>query len=708
MNSEAKSQTYGLQVVVFLSFLALFSLIIAGIVFYGYQSNLDTMLSSSDELLYQISETITRQISSHLEPANAKSLFFKHLIDKKVISTSTHELNEAFMLEALETYPQFQSLYFGDEAGNFCMNYRETNEDGDEEFITKIVSTTGPKPGLVEIHRNLDLKIVSSYTTSAITYDPRDRPWYLLAKATEQAVWTEEYKLFTAKVPGVTCAQPFFDKHENFAGAIGIDYCLNEIDNFLKSMKIGESGTAFICDNEDRILAHPAKSYSVTANPHNSDSINKPRPPTEQYLKTGPIAEALAIFRDSGKYKFNFIHKSEAFIAFFRPLSDRFGKEWTLGIVVPEDDFIGPIARIHETTLLFSFWLLVIAGFLTAMLAKEFTEPIHRAISEANRIQNLDFEGEVDLQSPITEIHNMGETMNSMKKALSAFKKYVPSEIVQKLVREQNEVTLQTQSSKITILFTDISDFSSISEETAPDELVKQLSEYFDCIAKIIHKHNGIIDKYIGDSVMAFWGAPEPNENQAREACLAAIEIQKQVKELNTKWIAEDRRILRTRIGINTGTTLVGNFGSSERFNYTAIGDNVNLASRLEGLNKFYGSQIMVSEASKKEAGEDMIFRVLDIVAVKGRQQSVTVYQLLGTVNSKQSRTLLKLSEMSELALVYYLSQQWEESKQAFENILSLYPDDIPATTFINRCLELQKTPPTDSWDGVYRLKVKG
>ncbi len=703
MSTEYKFKTYGLQVVVFLSFLALFSLIIAGIVFYGYQSNLEIMLQSSDELLYQISETITRQINSHLEPANKNSIVIKNLVEKNIISSSTPDFNESILIETLETYPQFQSIYYGDEQGNYFMTFR----DEEENFVTKIISRTSSNPGTRLITRDEDKQVLKDDFSSAIDYDPRERLWYTLTKSSEKSVWTSEYLLFTAKEPGVTCAQPLFDENSNFYGAVGVDFRLNEINSFLKSLKIGESGTAFLCDSHGNIFAHPVKLAPKRTKFANSNNVRKPRPPSEQILKTGAEHDAIDIFFNSGKYKFNFLHKSEKYIATFRSLSDKFGSQWTLGIIVPEDDFIGPIARIHETTLLFSFWLLIIAGFLTATLAKELTEPIQKAITEAGRIQQLDFEGEVDLQSPITEIQNMGDTMNSMKKALSAFKKYVPSEVVQELVRDKNEAKLEAQMSKITILFTDISNFSSISEEADPQELVAQLSEYFDTIAKIIHKHGGTIDKYIGDSVMAFWGAPHENPKQAEQACVAAMEIIKAINTLNDQWKSEHRKAFHTRIGINTGLSLVGNFGSSERFNYTAIGDSVNLANRLEGLNKIYGSEIIVSEATKKEVSENLIFRVLDIVAVKGRQQSVTVYQLIGNINDHQSRKLVNLSELSEQALVYYLSQQWEEAIQAFEEILKLYPDDLAASMFSERCLKLKEHPPVDNWDGVFRLHQK-
>ncbi|HNS09093.1 MAG TPA: adenylate/guanylate cyclase domain-containing protein, partial [Candidatus Ozemobacteraceae bacterium] len=503
------------------------------------------------------------------------------------------------------------------------------------------------------------------------------------------------------QVPGITCAHPVFDFEGNFVGAVGIDFRLYELAEFLKSLKIGESGIAFIADSEGNVLAYPEKSGI------SPDNIRSPRSPTRESLKSGPIKAAIENYLNSGQFKFTIDHDGNRYVSSFRPFPENFGRDWVLGIIVPEDDFIGPIARIHETTLLFSFWLLIIAGFLTSAIARELTEPIKRLTAEAGRIQNLDFDGSIDLRSPITEIQQMGETMDSMKKALGAFKKYVPSEIVQGLVHSRDEARLQAQAEEITLMFTDISDFSSITERVAPAELMKQLSEYFDCIAAVIHRHGGTIDKYIGDSVMAFWGAPARDARQAEHACAAALEIEAAIKKLNARWLAENSDQLKTRIGINTGISLIGNFGSSDRFNYTAVGDSVNLASRLEGLNKIYGSEVIVSESTVAVAGKSFIFRPLDLVAVKGRKKSVRIFQLLGRADDPKAELFKHLAQMAEKALESYLNRQWRESYEQFQQILDVLPEDAAAEMYLTRCRELHDRPPGPDWDGVFRVLHK-
>lgn len=690
-------RTYRLQVVVFFSFLTLFSIIVVGIVVYGYRSNSEIMLKSSDELLYQISETVIRQTVNHLEPAGKTGYLLRRMIERGSTMGSNPELVETISLETLEIYPQFSAVYLGDEGGNFIMSRRLDNGN----FSTRIISRTATPVGMIELERSPAGEIVATNATSILNYDPRERPWYALAKAEGRGVWSREYRLFSDQVPGITSAHPVYSEDGSFVGAVGIDFRLGELSEFLKSLRIGESGIAFILDNEGNVLAYPEKSSLM------NESKSIPRSPTLEIIRSGWVKEAVDRFILKRERKFVFNHAGARYIASFRPFPQNYGRDWDLGIIVPEDDFIGPIARTHETTLLFSFWLLIIGGFLTSALSRELTEPIKGLTVEAEKIKALNFEGEIGIRSPITEIQRMGETMDSMKKALSAFKKYVPSGIVQGLVSREDEAKIAAQSQEITLMFTDIHGFSSITEKVTPTELMEQLSLYFDEISSIIHKYGGTIDKYIGDSVMAFWGAPDQDPDQARNACSAACEIIAAVDLLNQKWKAEGRNVLLTRVGVNTGMSLIGNFGSSDRFNYTAVGDNVNLASRLESLNKIYLSKIIVSDSTRQYAGDHFIFRPLDLVAVKGRQQSVKIFQLLGTDEDKLAAENRKISMMTEVALERYLARDWREAYNLFQKILEEFKDDYIAEIYMNRCRELNDNPPGSNWDGVFRVQFK-
>jgi adenylate cyclase len=689
-------KTYKLQVVIFLSFLALFSLIVAGIVVYGYRSNSEAMLQSSDELLYQVSETIIRQTTNHLDPAHKMGELLKNLVERNTKNfESLIPIVEFFSFEVLRIYPQFSSIYYGDTNGNFVMCRRLSNGN----LATKIISNLAIEGHALEKEMGPDKALLSETITPDL-YDPRDRPWFILTRNEGKVTWSRDYQLFTEQVRGVTCSHPIYSDKGSFCGAIGIDFRLNDISNFLRSMKIGETGTAFILDLEGNVLAYPEQALI-------KDTLRMPRSPDKQRVLSPPIQHAMQSYLKNKLMRFTYSFSGENYIASFRPFPENLGRNWALGIIVPEDDFIGPIARIHETTLLFSFWLLIIAGFLTAAIAKELTDPINKLTLEVVKIKELKFEDSVEIRSSVTEIQTMANAIDAMKGVLGSFNKYVPSEIVSGLVKTGGVASVEAQAEKITLMFTDIENFSSITEKVSPTELVQQLSEYFDIIASIIYSHNGVIDKYIGDSVMAFWGAPTIDPEQERNACQAAIEMNLAITELNQRWSKENKMPLITRIGINTGVSLVGNFGSSRRFNYTAVGDSVNLASRLEGLNKIYGTKIMVSEDTVNAVKNDFVFRLLDLVSVKGREQSLKIYSLMDGLNCENYERLKQVSELTEEAFVNYLNRDWEQAIRLFEEILELMPDDFVSNLYIARSSKLQKYPPDEAWNGVFKVRSK-
>src|SRR5262249_43477663 len=216
----------------------------------------------------------------------------------------------------------------------------------------------------------------------------------------------------------------------------------------------------------------------------------------------------------------------------------------------------------------------------------------------------------------------------------------------------------------------------------------------------------GTVDKYIGDAVMAFWGAPEPHPGHALAACTAALRGQQALRRLREKWAAEGKPPFRARIGIHTGEAVVGNIGSAARMNYTVIGDAVNLASRLEGLNKFYGTEILLSEDTFREAQGGVVARPLDWVSVKGKSKAVLVYELLGLKGEADPSSAEVVRVYAE-ALEHYRGQDWAGAVELFQRVLGLRPDDAPPREMLGRCRDYQAAPPGQGWDGVHRMESK-
>jgi adenylate cyclase len=237
------------------------------------------------------------------------------------------------------------------------------------------------------------------------------------------------------------------------------------------------------------------------------------------------------------------------------------------------------------------------------------------------------------------------------------------------------------------------------------------LSEYFDELTGIVLDGNGTIDKYIGDAIMAFWGAPDADKLQALHACKTALLCQKRLLDLNRKWVFENIPPFYTRIGLHAGDAIVGNLGSSERMNYTVLGDTVNLAARLEGVNKLYGTNIIISDAVFREVEDFAIVRPIDIVSVKGKNEGVAIYELVALQGTDPlllpSTEQVEFCENFKKGYSLYHKQQWDEAISVFKNMALRYPNDLPIKMYIERCKEFKNSPPRENWDGINHLHTK-
>ena len=287
------------------------------------------------------------------------------------------------------------------------------------------------------------------------------------------------------------------------------------------------------------------------------------------------------------------------------------------------------------------------------------------------------------------------------------FGQYVPPSLVADMAKSPDKYQLQGQQKQLTVLFTDIRDFTRISEQLSANDLSDLMNQYLTVMTRIIHKHNGTIDKYMGDAIMAFWGAPVDNPNHAFEAVAAAVEMQQALVKLNKDFAGKGWPQLNTGVGINTGLMHVGNMGSEFRMAYTVIGDQVNLASRLEGLTKQYGCEILLGEHTfELVASSPWMIREIDAVRVKGKQQAVAIYQLCLPSNKGDYAKGI-VSEFAEF-LAAYRQQNWSEAVGHLRSLLDKQlVSDALYQLFMQRISGYQQSPPPDNWDGVYTYQIK-
>ncbi|MBD3306284.1 CHASE2 domain-containing protein [candidate division KSB3 bacterium] len=291
----------------------------------------------------------------------------------------------------------------------------------------------------------------------------------------------------------------------------------------------------------------------------------------------------------------------------------------------------------------------------------------------------------------------------------NAFQHYVSPTVVNEMLKTIDDLKLGGERRQLTALFCDIRGFTGISEQMPPEELVEFLNQYFSEMTQIVLSYEGTLDKYVGDAIMAFYGAPLEQPDHAGKACKTAVDMILRLKQLQVGWEARGLPSINIGIGINTGDMIVGNMGSWERFDYTVMGDHVNLASRLEGLNKHYGTTIVISQftydACQQQGDGDLTVRELDTVRVKGRDEPVIIYELFGygSLYAKQQDLLAMFSAGIEA----YKQRQWSEAIGCFQDVLKLDREDTPSKIYIDRCVQYSHHPPPPDWQGVFESRSK-
>ncbi len=303
-------------------------------------------------------------------------------------------------------------------------------------------------------------------------------------------------------------------------------------------------------------------------------------------------------------------------------------KQWSVIVAIPEELVLGRTKEMLQITILVSILFLIIFIFIASKFSKLISEPIKKLSEDIEDLKNLKTDITIEKNSSIKEIATAQKSLTSLQSGLESFKKYMPSDLVKLLIDTGQEAKIGGSEKHLAVMFTDIAGFTTISETLSPKELTEQLSIYFDRLEAVISKNLGTIDKYIGDAIMAFWGAPVRINDPLGKAVKCALEMQKELEILNKEWEKEGKAQLHTRIGVHYGPTLVGNIGSHNRMNYTIIGDTVNVAARLEGINKNYGTKIMVSDEVYEILKDRFELRYVDEIELKGKTTATKIFEV--------------------------------------------------------------------------------
>jgi adenylate cyclase len=494
--------------------------------------------------------------------------------------------------------------------------------------------------------------------------------------------------------PSIAYAGPI-DVYQKRQGVLAIIIEYTRLARFLSQLSVGKSGAAFILGRDGKIIAAPDP---------DADEVDMQR--ADQPLlaiAVGAVKQAGSSY-DSNKNTaghVRFVAASDA--AYSVTLTPLAFLGWTLAIVIPEAEFLGPIEATIQKLLIGLAGLIFIAGILSAWLARRIiATPLIVVVDELKHVARFDLDRVRRHASRVIEIENLSSAIADMAGGLAAFRKYIPADLVRMLVSEGVEPRPGGSIKVLTVMFSDIAGFTGLSERLG-DQIIPLLSSYLDTMSREVSSHGGTIDKFIGDAVMAFWGAPATNAQHAVDGCRAALACQRALRESG---LTDDSgRPLRVRVGINSGDMLVGNIGSDLRLNYTVIGDAVNVASRLEGANKEYGTDIIIGEETRRLAGELIEVREIDRLMVYGRAGGIAIYELLGM--SETAAAPAEWVALYESGLAAYRAREFVAAINAFQKVVDSRPLDRPAQMMVERCRQYLASPPADDWEATSAMETK-
>ncbi|WP_020694110.1 adenylate/guanylate cyclase domain-containing protein [Reyranella massiliensis] len=528
----------------------------------------------------------------------------------------------------------------------------------------------------------------SELTTS---YDPRARLWYRTAQQTGGISVSDVDVFATLGLVGFTVGAPFY-KDDTLQGVAAADITLDDLSNYLAERKVSPGTLSYILDHQGRVIANSerARTYASHAG----------RVELQHITSLGNDLPAVAFsFRPRGdEQMFSFSHGGKDYVASLTTLPPSFGKKWQLFVVSPLSDFTSIF--VEHNNKLFAFGLIAIALqiLIIYFLSSVVSAPLEKLARKVTQIQDLG-SGETlpALHSPIREVALLSRAIDTLDAAVKSFAAFVPIGLVRELLDSDQKLELGGHSRFLTIFFSDLESFSTLSEELPSQELLLRVSAYLEVVTKAVNEEHGTIDKFIGDGVMAFWGAPALLDDHALRACYSALRIRQAMAALNARWEAEGGKPLRIRVGIHSDAVLVGNIGSKERMSYTVIGDGVNVASRLEGINKEYGTRICISHSVFKEAGDQLCVRPIDDVVVKGRRSKVPIYELVGAYGIgeefKPDAATEKLCRMTRVAYEALIAEDFALALERYRAILNEYPDDTVANEMAKRLVATETTP---------------
>ena len=694
---------------------------IAVLGFLSYSNLRENADNLSAQVIDQTSSRIELWVKNLLSKANDQNQLNRATLGTIKIGPKTFFRLCKYWLRVMETQPYFTLISVRLENGKGLSIERMT--DGK---LTIRESHIDHKKRTLEFYDFWpeDYREHKPYNHKKIVFSSRSSPgghvesWYTRVAKEGHPIWIEARTIRKGAetVAGVSYTAPFYGPEKELRGWTSIDFDIVAISKFLAANPMGKKGFAFIIEKtakgEPRIIAHPTPEI-LTHTVLNKRGLTKYEFVPYRQLKDVRVARFMEqlsrkdLVQPGEKiHIFSFTAGGTDYFGSYRKMTGKDMPEWIIASIIPRGEVLGFVDRNNLETLgigLVGFLLILLAS---AWISGRISRPLKKISNESEAIGRFELDKKPLGHSMIKEVDRLMVATDDMKRGLRSFGKYVPTDLVRDIMASGGEAELGGRKANLTVFFSDIEGFTSISEQLEPEVLVVHLAEYLGEMDRQVRDEQGTVDKFIGDSIMAFWGAPIPNADHALAACRAALRCQERLAVLREKWKEEGKPFFYQRIGINTGEVIVGNMGSENRMNYTVVGDHVNAASRFEGLNKLYGTNIIIGESTHDLVKDHFVTRPIDRVSVKGKKAGLKVYELMGDRKTTEDKKA-KIAQMTAEALEAYLSGRFDEAVKRYEAVRELNPGDRPVDFMLARCRQYRENPPPDKWDGIYHLETK-
>jgi adenylate cyclase len=644
-----------------------------------------------DTINSQIVSTVEKEIEQIAAEARAAHAAIRTLFYQNVLDTREADKREFVFLAELQSQASLSRIVFGWPNGDFF----SARKLGDEQIeMSEVAVMDGERQRRIDRYK----VVIGDIQFEERTFEPSDfyateQPWYKLGFDLDLPRWTYITEHPDGSFPALAYTGPV-TVYVTKVGVLAIMIQYERLSRLLSRLSVGRTGSAFILSGKDGVIAVPDANADETTP---ADTTNQPLLP----IAEGAFRHALE-GEDMGvntTTSMRHIVDDKAYAVTLTPLAF---SDWVLATVLPEAEFLGPIEATTRRLVIGLAVALLAFALLSVWLARLLiAAPLTAVAGELRHVEHFELDQVRRHSSRLSEINALSDAISRMAAGLAAFGKYLPGDLVRSLVAEGIEAKPGGSDREISVLFADIAGFTGLSERLG-DKVVPLLGSYLDLLSRTVSERGGTVDKFIGDAVMALWGAPAENPHHALAACRGALACE---RALGASGLRDDRdEPLRMRIGVNSGTALVGNIGSDTRLNYTAVGDTVNLASRLESANKVFGTTIILGEATRRAAGEGIIARELDRIAVYGRTEGTAIYELIGLA---EDGPVPEWIAVYERGLQAYRARDFAGAITHFQATIELRGEDSAARVMIERCQGFLQQPPPEDWCGTTVLGMK-